>query len=125
LGKTYDEIACENHVEDLYQHAYEQSNGTRICSISSTGKHSRGEAFELPDSLLLEQQALKGVPPKDALLYVICTNKQEWHIAFDYKLMERWVLISTTGAYIERSEVEFSQRCDDLRVREGENETDL
>jgi hypothetical protein len=114
-GKTYDEIACRQHVEDLYKHAYgRKTSGVRICSMSSTGKHKRGEAIDLPDSLHTEQQALNGVPPKDAVLYVVCTESQGWHIAFDYEFMGRWVLISTTGVYLERNEIKFSRRCDSL-----------
>lgn len=65
---------------------------------------------------LKELTALKGVPPEDAVLYVIkASGEREWHIAFDYHLMGRWVLISTTGKLIERSNVEFSQTCDSLR----------
>lgn len=62
--------------------------------------------------------ALKGIPPQDAVLFVLCTDKQEWHIAFDYKFMGRWVLISTTGKLIERSDVAFLQRCESLREDE-------
>jgi hypothetical protein len=61
------------------------------------------------------RDTLGGVPPKDAVLYVIQTQKGDWHIAFDYKFMGRWVLISTTGKLVERSDVAFSQRCDSLR----------
>lgn len=51
-GKTYDEIACRKHVDDLYRHAYGGKDKVRMCKMSGTGKMSRGEAFEVPEIFL-------------------------------------------------------------------------
>lgn len=66
------------------------------------------------EKIIENENAIRGIPPKDAPLYSIKTAKNEWHIAFNYKFMGRWVMISTSGKYIERSEVVFSRNVEDL-----------
>lgn len=45
-GKTYDEVACIEHVEDLYKHSDLVAPKVMKYFISSTGKLRRGD--ELP-----------------------------------------------------------------------------
>lgn len=66
------------------------------------------------EKIIEHENAIRGIPPKDAPLYSIKTDKNEWHIAFDYNFMGRWILISTNGKYIERSEVVFARNVEDL-----------
>jgi len=41
-GKTYDEVACLNHVKDLHMHSDVTAPGVEKHFISSTGKQKRG-----------------------------------------------------------------------------------
>lgn len=44
-GKTYDEVACRKHVNDLHKHSDTVAPGVLKHFISSTGKQKRGEPF--------------------------------------------------------------------------------
>ena len=44
-GKTYDEIACRNHVKELYKHSDEVAPKVMKYFITSTSRLKRGEAF--------------------------------------------------------------------------------
>jgi len=41
-GKTYDEVACDDHRADLHKHSDSAVPGVRKHFISSTGKQKRG-----------------------------------------------------------------------------------
>lgn len=66
------------------------------------------------DQIIEAENAIRGIPPKGSTLYCIKTDKDEWHIAFEYKFMGRWVMISISGKHIEHSEVVFSRNVEDL-----------
>lgn len=48
-GETYDEIACEDHIDDLYKHSDEHAPGVMKYFISSTGKFKRGDKDAIPE----------------------------------------------------------------------------
>lgn len=52
-GRTYDEIACIDHVEKLYKHSDETAPGIMKYFISSTTPHKRGQHWTPNKSLNL------------------------------------------------------------------------
>ena len=44
-GKTYDEIACINHIQELYKHSDRTAPKVMKYFISSTAKQKRGSPF--------------------------------------------------------------------------------
>ena len=45
-GKTYDEIACRNHVKELYKHSDEVAPKVMKYFITSTSRLKRREVFK-------------------------------------------------------------------------------
>lgn len=45
-GKTYDEIACRNHIKELHKHSDETAPKVMKYFISSTSKLKRGKEFK-------------------------------------------------------------------------------
>lgn len=43
IGQLYDEIACPNHVKELYKHSDEKAPDVMKYFNSSTGKQKRGD----------------------------------------------------------------------------------
>ena len=55
-GKTYDEIACPDHVEQLHKHSDKHAPNIIKHFISSTAPHARGE-YWTPNKSLNPTQA--------------------------------------------------------------------
>ena len=63
-GKTYDEVACDDHRADLHKHSDSAVPGVRKHFISSTGKQKRGVVWPHNVKLTGEPLAASPAEPK-------------------------------------------------------------